>query len=103
MPAIAFYSTAKPIIVSSDASSFVVNDVLLQQHPEGLKLVAYCSTTLTTSEYRYAKIETETMEVVWACEKSSLDNIRQQTDHKSITYLFNSYDLLSIPIKYCAF
>ena len=86
-PTLAFYDVHKPIIVSLDASSYGLGSVLLQQHPEGLKPVAFCSRALTDIEKRYAQIEKETLAVVWACERFStyqysLNEFTVHTDHK---------------------
>jgi transposase InsO family protein len=103
-PTLAFYNPRKPTIVSADASSYGIGGVLLQEHPEGVKAVAYCSRTLTPTERRYAQIEKETLAAVWSCEKFSrylvgLENVRLQTDHKPIVPIINYKDLQDTPVR----
>ena len=56
-PALAYFEENKEIVVSADASEFVVGGVLLQRHGNVLRPVAYCSRALTKSERNYAQIE----------------------------------------------
>ena len=104
MPTLAFYDPRKPTVISADASSYGIGGVLLQQHPEGMKAVAYCSRTLTTTECRYAQIKKETLAAVWSCEKFSrylirLEDVKLQTDHKPLVPIINYKDLQDTPVR----
>ncbi len=102
---LAYYDQTRPTIVSSDASSYGIGAVLMQEDNQGQRRpVAYISRTMTSSERRYAQIEKELLGVVWACEKFSrylvgLSSFRILTDHKPLVPIINEKDLDVTPIR----
>ncbi len=81
--------------------------VLLQQHDQDWKPVAYASRFLLDAEKRYAQIENEAVAVTWACEKFSTYVLGRyfqvETDHKPLVPLLNTKHLDNLPPRFLRF
>lgn len=81
-----------PFVIETDASQLAVGVALLQEHPEGKRIIAYFSKKHSSTQRKYAATEKECLAVLLA-----IENFRHYiegttftviTDAKSITWLF---------------
>ncbi|XP_065185817.1 uncharacterized protein K02A2.6-like [Sycon ciliatum] len=103
-PCLTFFDSTKPTVISADASSYGLGAVLLQEHDDGMRPIAFASRSLTTTEQQYAQIEKECLAVVWACERFhgyiyGNSSLTVQTDHKPLIPLINTRDLNRVPMR----
>ena len=98
---LAYYDPNKPTVVQSDASSYGIGGVILQDHDGTYRPVAYASRSLTNAE---TKIEKELLAAVWCCEKfekylMGLESFKIATDHKPLIPIINDKDIDTTPIR----
>ena len=104
---LALYDTAAPTKISADASAYGLGAVLLQQHVDHWKPVAFASRSMTDTESRYSQIEKEALALVWACDKFSDyilgKDIQLETDHKPLVPLLGKTNLDCLPPRVLRF
>jgi len=96
-PVLAHYDMNKP-------TSYGITRVLMQQHREQLKPVAYCSRTLISAERNCAQIEKVCLAATCTCEKfcrylQGLECFKLITDHRPLIPLMNTRDLDQVPLQ----
>ena len=102
VPTLAIYDSLRETKVSSDASSFGLEGVLMQSTTDGhWKPVAYISRAMTETGQRYAQVEKEALAVTWARERLSDYLIGKhfhiETDHKPLVSLLGNKNLSELP------
>ena len=101
------YDTTAPTEISTDASAYGLGAVLLQQHGDDWKPVAFTSRSMTDTERRYSQIEKEALALVWACEKFQDyvlgKHIDLKADHKPLVPLMSTTSLDSLPPRVLRF
>ena len=103
----ALYDPQAPTKVSSDASSYGLGAVLLQQVDSIWRPVAYASRSMSETERRYAQIEKEALAVTWACDKFAHyvlgRSFQIETDHKPLVPLLSTKQLDNLPPRVLRF
>ena len=91
---LAMYDPTLPTVVTSDASDVGIGAVLSQVHPEGERVVAFASSTLSAAQRHYSVTEREGLACVWAIEKWHRylwgREFVLRTDHQALTTLMTS-------------
>lgn len=84
---------SRPFTIQSDASQVGIGCVLSQEFPEGEKVIAYASRSLTAQESKYSTTELECLAVVFSVEKFRpyVEGVPFTviTDHYSLKWLHN--------------
>ena len=88
-PVMARFDPSKETTTQSDASSYGLGGVLLQED----RPIAFTSRALTQTEQRYAKIEKDALAIVRACKKFNYyvfgRHIEVESDHKPLQLIFS--------------
>ncbi len=106
-PILALYDPRLKTKIMSDASSFGLGAVLMQEHQEEWRPVAYASRAMSDTERHYAQIEKEALAITWACEKFRTYlmglTFLVETDHKPLVPLLSTKHLDSLPPRLIRF
>lgn len=97
-PVLAFADPELPYVLHVDASMDGLGGVLYQQHPEGLRPVAFISRSLSTSERNYPAHKLEFLALKWAVVDKLHDYLygvtfEVRTDNNPLTYILTSAKL----------
>jgi hypothetical protein len=93
---VSYFDETKETFLFTDASPVGVSAILLQKSEtnEEIKVIAYCSRSLTSTEQRYSQIERECLGILYGCEKNRLYLLGRSftvfNDHKALIYLFEN-------------
>lgn len=79
----------KPFVVQTDASGYGIAAVLTQPNPDGDKVIAYLSRSLTKQERNFSVTQRECLAVLWAVEK-----LRPYLEGVEFTVVTDHYSLL---------
>ena len=106
-PTLGFYNPEAKTKIVSDASSYGLGAVILQENKEDWKPVAFASRSLTETEQHYATIEKEALGITWACEKFATYvlgmRFQIETDHKPLIPLLSCKHLDNFPPRILRF
>lgn len=98
LPVLAFADPEKPYVLHTDASFKGVGAVLYQEHPEGLRPVAFASRKLSSPEQRYPVHQLEFLALKWAVVDQFHDYLygakfTVRTDNNPLTYVLTTAKL----------
>ena len=97
-PVLAYADPTKPYVLRVDASLSGLGAVLNQEHPEGLRPVAYASRKLSNSERRYPIHQLEFLDLKWVVVDKLHDYLygakfTVRTDNNPLTYVLTTAKL----------
>ncbi len=97
-PVLAFADANKPYVLHTDASFKGLGAVLYQEHPEGLRPVAFASRRLSSPEQRYPVHQLEFLALKWAVVDKFHDYLygakfTVRTDNNPLTYVLTTAKL----------
>lgn len=102
-PSLPLYDVSRQTKFSTDTSSYGLGAVLLQNHDDQWRPVAYASRAMSPTERRYAQIEKEALGITWASERVAdyLIGLKFhiETDHKPLVPLFSTKNLDEVPAR----
>ena len=99
-PTLARYDTSRQTKLSTDASSYGLGAVLLQNHDDQWRPVAYA---MSPTKQLYARIVKEALGITWASERFAdyLIGLKFhiETDHKPLVSLLRTKNLDKLPTR----
>ncbi|XP_063075269.1 uncharacterized protein LOC134465509 [Engraulis encrasicolus] len=106
-PVLAFANPQKPYILHVDASLRGLGAVLYQEHPEGLRPVAFASRKLSSSERNYPVHQLEFLSLKWAVVHKFHDYLygarfTVRTDNNPLTYVLSTAKLNAVGHRWLA-
>ncbi|KAI7797198.1 hypothetical protein IRJ41_020208, partial [Triplophysa rosa] len=104
-PVLAFADPTKPYVLHVDASLNGIGAVLNQEHPDGLRPVAYASRKMSLSERRYPVHQLEFLALKWAVVDKFHDYLYGaqfvvRTNNNPLTYVLSSAKLNATGHRY---